>query len=277
MEDDDELIPPLDIRGMLDLTNRSWVNLDAHVWTLSKKIVILDVSYNNITTFPSELGDLFVLRELRASFNKIHTIPPEIGRLKRLKKLLLNSNKLKTMPPDLCRLEALEDLILSENHLEELPQAMAGLIALRTLKLQNNRLKTLPYELADVVTLEDIDVSGNDPLTLLPKAWVGDTVSLLFILRIHRDYQLQLEDMRNTNNDMVKHAQYLEQEQLLMRERTVKMREDITKLRAALPLYKQMLFDREAKIAQSRAGDEDEGDDNGDSAIGRGGGRCVLM
>lgn len=277
MEDDDELIPPLDIRGMLDLTNRSWVNLDSHVWTLSKKIVILDVSYNNITSFPAELGDLFVLRELRASFNKIHTIPPEIGRLKRLKKLILNSNKLKTLPPDLCRCEALEDLVVSENVLEEMPQAMAGLIALRTLKLQNNRLKTLPYELADVVTLEDIDVSGNEPLTLVPKAWVGDTASLLFIIRIHRDYQLQLEDMRQTNTDMVKHSQYLEQEQLLMRERAVKMREDITKLRAALPLYKLMLFDREAKIAQSRAGDEEEGDEGGGDALGSSGGRCAVM
>mmetsp|Transcript_6476 Transcript_6476/g.6697 ORF Transcript_6476/g.6697 Transcript_6476/m.6697 type:complete len:272 (+) Transcript_6476:38-853(+) len=271
MEDEDELIPPPDHRGALDLTNRAWVNLDPVIWTMSKNIILLDVSYNHIFSFPPEIGSMTVLRELRASFNKLVTLPPEIGRLKRLKKMILNSNKMKTLPPELCRLEMLEELILSENVLEELPEHISGLFALRVLKLQNNRLKTLPFELADVVTLEDFDVSSNDHLSVVPKAWSGDTASLLFVLKVHRSYQLQLDDMRVTNTDMIRHAQYLEQEQSLMKERMGKMRDEVSRLRGAISTFRLMILDREAKIANTRAGDDEaEGTERVRS-------KCVIM
>jgi len=80
----------------------------------------------------------------------------------------------------------LEELVVSENMLEEIPEKISGCIALRVLKLQSNKLKSLPYELADVVTLEDFDVSNNDQLHIVPKAWAGDTSSLLFVIRVHR-------------------------------------------------------------------------------------------
>jgi len=40
---------------------------------------------------------------------------------------------------------------------------------------------------------------------------------LLHLCKCFSDYQVQLDDMRTTNADMVRHAQYLEQEQLLMK------------------------------------------------------------
>jgi len=260
MEDEDELIPNPDHRGHLDLTNRAWVNLDPVIWTMSKSIISLDVSYNHIYSFPPEIGTMVVLRELRASFNKLATLPPEIGRMKRLKRLILNSNRIKNLPEDLCKLEMLEELVLSENLLEELPQRISGLFSLRVLKLQSNKLKTLPFELADVVTLEEFDVSSNDSLEVIPKAWAGDTASLLFVLRLHRGYQLQLEDMRATNLDMTRHSQYLEQEQLLMKERTVRMREEMSRLRGAISTFRLMILDREAKVAMARAGEDETGE-----------------
>ena len=47
-------------------------------------------------------------------------------------------------------------------------------------------MKLLAYELADVVTLEDIDVSNNESLDIVPRAWARDTTSLLFVIRVHR-------------------------------------------------------------------------------------------
>lgn len=41
MEEEDELIPPPDIRGLLDLTNRAWVNLDPELWTLYADLICL--------------------------------------------------------------------------------------------------------------------------------------------------------------------------------------------------------------------------------------------
>jgi hypothetical protein len=34
MEEEDELVPNPDIRGLLDLTNRAWIHLDPVIWTM---------------------------------------------------------------------------------------------------------------------------------------------------------------------------------------------------------------------------------------------------
>lgn len=34
MEEEDELIPHPDVRGLLDLTNRAWIHLDPILWTM---------------------------------------------------------------------------------------------------------------------------------------------------------------------------------------------------------------------------------------------------
>lgn len=34
MEEEDEIVPHPDIRGLLDLTNRAWINLDPIIWTM---------------------------------------------------------------------------------------------------------------------------------------------------------------------------------------------------------------------------------------------------
>jgi hypothetical protein len=34
MEEEDEIVPHPDIRGLLDLTNRAWVHLDPIIWTM---------------------------------------------------------------------------------------------------------------------------------------------------------------------------------------------------------------------------------------------------
>jgi hypothetical protein len=80
MEADDDLVPAPDSKGFLDLTNRAWVHLDPHIWTLSVQLVVLDISYNHIHEIPPQIGQLVLLKELRASFNKITSIPDTIGR-----------------------------------------------------------------------------------------------------------------------------------------------------------------------------------------------------
>eukprot|EP01035_Chromulina_nebulosa_P016152 gene16152-21408_t len=125
MDAEDDLIPEPDAKGAINLSNRAWVNLDPYLWTLSEKLVKLDMSYNHLTEIPSQIGEMIMLREIVASFNKIVRIPREIGRLKRLKRLLLNSNRLKKLPDEIGQLEQLEELILSENSIEVLPDNLS--------------------------------------------------------------------------------------------------------------------------------------------------------
>ena len=111
----------------------------------------------------------------------------------------------------------LEELVLSENLLEEIPNTIATFASLRILKLQNNKLKHIPFELADITTLEELDCSNNESLEMVPKLWRGDTDSVLFVCKIHRDYHIRMEELAKSNDDLSKHSQYLEQDQLLLK------------------------------------------------------------
>jgi len=257
MEEEDELIPKPDFRGFLDLTSRAWVNLDPTLWTMAKSLIVLDVSYNRLHCLPPEIGELQLLRELKASFNLIADLPAELGKLKRLRKLVLNGNKIRTLPPEIGRLEMLEELIVSENNLDEMPANLATMSMLRVLKLQNNNLKSIPYELVDVVTLEELDFSGNTNLTMVPKLWQGDTNSVLFVCKVHRDYNFQMSEISSANTDLIKHCQYLEQEQLLMKEQIARYKHEIELLRDCLPKSELREFDKRAKIAAENDDEED--------------------
>ena len=84
-----------------------------------KTLLILNVSFNNLTFLPPDLGNLLVLRELDVSSNKLERLCPEIGRLVRLKKLKANGNRLVSIPPEIGKCKLLEELILSENKIKE--------------------------------------------------------------------------------------------------------------------------------------------------------------
>jgi hypothetical protein len=62
MEEDDELIPAPDAKGCLNLSNRAWVNLDPIIWTMSSRVIRLDLSYNHIVDIPPLIGELVMLR-----------------------------------------------------------------------------------------------------------------------------------------------------------------------------------------------------------------------
>lgn len=259
MDEADELVPQPDKRGFLDLTNRAWIVLDPVIWTMTLSLVSLDISYNHIAELPSQIGDLVVLRELRASFNKIVHLPPDIGRLKRLKKLIMNGNRIQSLPDEIGRLEGLEELILSENAIESIPSTISNMGSLRILKLQSNRIRKLPFEIADVFTLEVLDCSNNKKLDMIPPSWLGDTEGILFILKIHRDYHTMMSEMRTTNGDLGKHSQYLEHEQLVMKEAIGDMRLKMEEVRKHIPKKILRRLEREGVYEVEGAADTEEG------------------
>ena len=67
--------------------------------------------------------------------------------------------------------------------------------------------------------IPEIDCLNNNNLDMVPEKWRGDSYSILFICRLHRDYSLKMEEMLGTNNDFQKHAQFLEQQQLIIKEK----------------------------------------------------------
>ena len=62
MEEFDDLVQQPDDDGVLDYSHRAWVTLDDSVWTWSSRLLILNVSYNNMLEIPPEIGNLILLR-----------------------------------------------------------------------------------------------------------------------------------------------------------------------------------------------------------------------
>jgi len=248
MEDEDELIPQPDNKGYLSLTNRGWMHLDPVIWTMITKIVYLDLSYNNILELPANIGEMQVMREFKIAFNKLKELPPEIGRIKRLRKLHVQGNRLESLPSEIGRLELLEELIASENELVEIPKSISLMQALRVLRLQNNKLRNLPFDVASIFTLEELDCSNNDTLTMVPPRWRSDTDSVIFVCTIHRDYQVKMEEMLRTNEDLTKHSQFLEQEQLRLMEINKEVKFQLTELKKLIPKKVMTKIERELDL-----------------------------
>jgi Leucine-rich repeat (LRR) protein len=151
------------------------------------------------------------------------------------------------IPPELGNCEVLEELILSENMIEELPVTLAKIQNLRVLKMTNNKLKSIPFEIADILTLEDFDCGNNPHLESIPPKWRDDTESVLFTLRVHRDYNVQMNEMVQTNRDLARHSQNVEQDNLLLKEKVLQLQAHIEELNKNMPKKIAKRMEEDAK------------------------------
>ena len=119
---------------------------------------------------------------------------------------------------------------------------------LRMLRLQNNQLKTLPHEIAGLMSLDDIDCSNNNTLTMVPPSWRSDTDSVIFVCTIHRDYEIKMEELLRTNEDLTKHSQFLESEQLKMSEVNDELKFQLKELKKMIPKKVKQQISKNSKI-----------------------------
>ena len=97
------------------------------------RLVTLDLSKNNIASWPESFKDLVNLKELHLANNKLSEVPVSF---------------FQSVSKKLCLLD------LSNNFLKIIPRMISKLACLATLTLKNNQLKRLPANIGNLKNLK---------------------------------------------------------------------------------------------------------------------------
>ncbi|KAJ1916234.1 hypothetical protein H4219_003902 [Mycoemilia scoparia] len=145
--------------------------------TFSSTLTVLDLSHNNISTFPfndqknidnpNETTKLVLpnVTSLNLSHNRISTFPDfEIANiLPALKELNLSFNAITKLPKnpirELLGTKNLAELFLTMNHISEIIHITFE--GLSVLNLADNDIEVIPFELGLVSSIQAMDITGN--------------------------------------------------------------------------------------------------------------------
>src|SRR3989338_5707822 len=152
----------------LDISRNQLTSLPAEIGGL-QALQELNVASNRLTSLPAEIGGLQALQRLNVYNNRLTSLPEEIGRLQSLQRLNVYNNRLTSLPAEIDWLRALQWLDVSVNRLTSLPSEIGGLQALRGLYVVRNQLTSLPAEIGGLQALQILCVSYNYTLTGVPR------------------------------------------------------------------------------------------------------------
>ncbi|XP_040304396.1 leucine-rich repeat-containing protein 63 isoform X3 [Herpailurus yagouaroundi] len=111
---------------------------------LASQLIYLNLSFNEISYFPTEI---FCLKNLQLLFlrnNPITEIPSEIQQLKFLRVFSIAFNLITTLPPGLFSLAHLEELDISYNSVASIPNKIQKLRLLENLNVNGTDLTAFP-------------------------------------------------------------------------------------------------------------------------------------
>ena len=116
---------------------------------------------NKLTELPRSITYLRRLNVLRVANNALTSLPREIGRLKALTELLANNNKIEELPDTICDLQFLSFITITSNGLKRLPSRVYRMGALVKLYASKNCLETLPEDFGRLPKLEELRLASN--------------------------------------------------------------------------------------------------------------------
>ncbi len=153
---------------------------------------------NNLSELPKEIGLLNQLEELLIVGNQLSELPAEIVQLTNLQSLDLRINQLSELPAEIVQFTHLQSLDLTFNQLSELPAEIVQLTNLQSLHLWNNQLSELPAEIVQLTNLQFLDLSSNK-LSELPAEIVQLTNLQSLDLSSNKLSELPAEIVQLTN------------------------------------------------------------------------------
>ncbi|KAM9610185.1 leucine-rich repeat-containing protein 63 [Trichechus inunguis] len=111
---------------------------------LAFQLIYLNLSYNDIRYFPSEIFCLKNLQVLNLRNNPIKEIPSEIKKLNYLRVFIMAFTLITFLPPGLFTLSYLEELDISYNDVSSIPDEIKKLRSLEKLNVDGNDLTSFP-------------------------------------------------------------------------------------------------------------------------------------
>lgn len=172
-----------DNNACLDNDNCGQIGTGACIYKYSNALKKLDLSKDNLTLIPPEIGIFTALKELDLRENKLTSLPVEIGDLINLECLYLSYNLLKSIPAGISRLVTLKELYLNNNRIRSISAEIGELRLLEKLHLDHNEFTSIPLEFAQLSALKEIYLGNNEYESALIYA-VKDYV--LEILRLEK-------------------------------------------------------------------------------------------
>ncbi len=99
MEEYDDLAKGPDENGILNLSYSDFQTIPYEICNeYSKRLISLNLSYNNLAVISEQIGNLSLLKELNVSHNRLTTISAALGKCIRLRKLNLSHNDVTSVP-----------------------------------------------------------------------------------------------------------------------------------------------------------------------------------
>lgn len=183
-----------EVKKGVELTGKQLKDLSSLKLPLEPDVKILDVSDNELTTVPAEIGGCTGLEELLLFKNKIKELPKELGGLSALTTINVFNNQLKKIPPEFANLAALEEVNFAANKLMQVPDAlMLKWTSVKILSLFDNNIVKLG-SLAPLTALEELRLY-NTPLDSLPDLGKAPMVNLALLEMHHASGGGQIKEI----------------------------------------------------------------------------------
>ena len=251
METDEPQTAP-DEWGQLSISYQELQTIPDALFSYPHSMLRLNLSHNNLTELPPEIGSLILLRDLDVSSNRLQKVDTSISACIRLRRLLLSNNELVGVPSELNACVMLEEINLTKNKLKEIPESLATLPALSELRLDNNNLRRLPTSLSLMPTLSVFTCTDNNAALdeIIPAAIQSNSLMIKWCLKLLLEYNEKEEAAQKICQELQDKVITAENEQQHLEGEVESLKNDVAALQAERPTK---YLDRKRRLLAARA------------------------
>ncbi|MBK3520026.1 leucine-rich repeat domain-containing protein [Carboxylicivirga marina] len=158
-----ELQKALNVKNNVKNLNLSSNNLNSFPVEILEMIHLetLDLSDNRIQNLPGNIQKLKILEVFILNKNELYTIDENISLLGKLKALSISNNKFQSFPNQILKLKKLQVLDISNNNINQVPPEIISMSKLRSLAIVNTEIRSLPEEFFQLKKLEKLFINKN--------------------------------------------------------------------------------------------------------------------